>query len=237
MIQPNLYKESALLSKIYEKKYFMLAVFLTLLLQLCLFHSSFQSVKPEKKEKEGKEEKKKAKKKVFLFLGVFILFFLILFFVPTPRWLTFLFFCILSFSLGKMFAYSKEIELLKPYIDVSLEVMIFHSLLGLLIVFLFVSLLLILLKNKITLSTIYFFLYLGLVSILLRMVTNFDSTITVKIRYYTVFVFIVVSLFLIYNTYNILYRDYGGNFVSASFDYFTDPFIITNKNLEKLIFL
>jgi hypothetical protein len=230
MIQSNLYKESALLSKIYEKKYFMLAVFLTLLLQLCLFHSSFQSVKPEKKEKE-------AKKKVFLFLGLFVLFFLILFFIPTPRWLTFLFFCILSFSLGKILAYSKEIELLKPFIDASLEVMIFHSLLGLFMVFLFVSLLLVLLKNKITLSTIYFFLYLGLVSLLLRMVTNFDSTISVKIKYYTVFVFISVSLFFIYNTYNILYRDYCGNFVSASFNYLTDPFMVMNKNLEKLIFL
>ena len=230
MIQPNLYKENILLSKIYEKKYFMLSVFLTLLLQLTLFHSSFQSVNSEKKEKE-------AKKKVFLFLGVFILFFLILFFIPTPRWLTFLFFCILSFSLGKMFAYSKQVELLKPFIDASLEVIIFHSFLGLFIVFLFVSLLVILLKNKITLSTIYFFLYLGLVSILLQMIMKFDSSITVKMRYYTVFVFMSVSLFLIYNTYNVLYRDYAGNFVSASFDYFTDPFIITNKNLEKLIFL
>ena len=233
MIQPNLYKENVLLSKIYEKKYFMIGVFLSLLLQLCIFHSSFQSVKSEKKERKGKE----AKKKVFLFLGLFILFFLILIFIPTPRWLTFIFFCILSFSLGKMFAYSKEIELLKPFINASLEVIIFHSLLGLLMVFLFVSLLVILLKNKISLSTIYFFLYLGLVSILLRMIMNFDSSITVKMRYYTVFVFTAVSLFLIYNTYNILYRDYGGNFVSASFDYFTDPFIITNKNLEKLIFL
>ena len=233
MIQSNLYKENVLLSKIYEKKYFMIGVFLTLLLQLCLFHSSFQSVKSEKKERKGKE----AKKKVFLFLGLFILFFLILFFIPTPRWLTFLFFCILSFSLGKMFAYSKENELLKPFIDVSLELMIFHSFLALFMVFLFVSLLVILLKNKINLSTIYFFLYLGLVSILLRMIMNFDSSITVKMRYYTVFVFIAVSLFLIYNTYNILYRDYAGNFVSASFDYFTDPFMIMNKNLEKLIFL
>ena len=233
MIQSNLYKESALLSKIYEKKYFMIGVFLTLLLQLSLFHSTFQSVKPEKKERKGKE----AKKKVFLFLGLFVLFFLILIFIPTPRWLTFLFFCILSFSLGKILAYSKEIELLKPFIDASLEVMIFHSFLGLFMVFLFVSLLLVLLKNKITLSTIYFFLYLGLVSLLLRMVTNFDSTISVKIKYYTVFVFISVSLFFIYNTYNILYRDYGGNFVSASFNYLTDPFMVMNKNLEKLIFL
>jgi len=233
MIQPNLYKENVLLSKIYEKKYFMIGVFLSLLLQLCIFHSSFQSVKSEKKERKGKE----AKKKLFLFLGLFILFFLILIFIPTPRWLTFIFFCILSFSLGKMFAYSKEIELLKPFINASLEVIIFHSLLGLLMVFLFVSLLVILLKNKISLSTIYFFLYLGLVSILLRMIMNFDSSITVKMRYYTVFVFTAVSLFLIYNTYNVLYRDYGGNFVSASFDYFTDPFIIMNKNLERLIFL
>jgi hypothetical protein len=234
MIQPSLYKEKDLIHRIQEKKYFMLAVFSNLVLQACIIYYYLLKNNNEiKKNKKIKKEESRNNFFLHLYLGCFLI--LLFFFISMPSWLKFILFCVLSHSIGNMLAYLPEINFIKSYIDTSLEVLSIESFIGLFLIFFLFFLLVCL--TKIKLSYLYFLLYGGILLIALRMITLFDSTITTRIKFYTVAIFTVISLYMIYDSYNVLYRDYRGDFVSASFDYFSDSFLILNKNLERLIFL
>jgi ABC-type multidrug transport system permease subunit len=234
MIQQNLYKEKDLLQKIHEKKYFMMLVFLNLILQSCIVYYVFKNTEMNKKNETMK--KYEVRKKLLLYFLLVVLLMLVFFFISIPSWVKFILFCSFSYLLGSILAYLPDIDFFKLYIDSSLEKTSIVTFIGLFCIFFIFFLGFSISKNS-KLSYSYFLLYVGIFFLGLRMITTFDKTITLKTKCYMILIFTVVSLFMIYDSYNVLHRDYHGDFVSASFDYLTDPFLILNKNLERLIFL
>lgn len=234
MIQPNLYKEKDLLQKIHEKKYFMMLVFLNLILQSCIVYYVFKNTEMNKTNKTMKKDE--IRKKLLIYFFLLVLLILLFFFISIPIWVKFLLFCVFSYLLGSILAYLPDIDFFKLYIDSSLEKTSIATLIGLFCIC-FIFFLRFTISKHIKLSYLYFLLYVGILFLGLRMFTAFDKTITLKSKCYMILIFTVISLFMIYDSYNVLHRDYNGDFVSASFDYLTDPFLILNKNLERLIFL
>jgi hypothetical protein len=229
MIKPNLYNDKNLLIKINEKKYFMLLVFAVLILQINIVHYTFTHT--------SFKNKKETNERMIPHLWIVTVVLLTIFFISLPSWLKFILFSLFSYSLGIILACMKENDYLKLYIDSSLEILFTQSFTGLLLIFFGIFSVLSIPKFKLTLSQIYFLLYFSLLLLILRIIMKFDSSITMRIRYYTILLFIVIALFFIYDSYNILSRNYNGDFVSASLDYLMDPFTILNKNLERFIFL
>lgn len=67
---------------------------------------------------------------------------------------------------------------------------------------------------------ILFFALLSL--IILRIVTLFMKASASFTRYLAIFALLIFALFIVYDTNDIMQRDYGGDFVTASLDYFLD---------------
>ena len=58
----------------------------------------------------------------------------------------------------------------------------------------------------------------------------------VTYRMITYFTLFVISIYMIYDTHNILQRNYQNDFVTASLDYFLDILKLINNWFQKLIF-
>jgi hypothetical protein len=67
-----------------------------------------------------------------------------------------------------------------------------------------------------------FLFYALLLLIIVQIVTLFSGTSSMFIKGFSIFGLILFSLYIIYDTNNILQREYYGDFITASLDYYLD---------------
>ena len=135
---------------------------------------------------------------------IFIQFILMIAFSFTNNiYLQFLIFSLLSFTIGLSL---KNIDKIDKIIYETTVIFIAMFLIGVLSVYL-----------NINLEFMGIFLFSALIIMLFARLFNFT-----KQKKYNDIVSIIIALFIIYDTNVIMNRNYNGNFVQASFDYFID---------------
>jgi hypothetical protein len=145
-----------------------------------------------------------------------ILIILALALIPMPSWMKFILFSIFSACWGIMLSFMK----------VSVDPKIIQTaLLGTMsifgVMFLFGATL-IMFGVKLGFQFAAFLFYALLLLIIVQIVTLFSGTSSMFIKGFSIFGLVLFSLYIIYDTNNILQREYYGDFITASLDYYLD---------------
>ena len=190
-----------------DKKEFLIAVFANLITQLGITYYVMMNYKSG------------AGQQGFMYWGLFIveiLIILALALIPMPSWMKFILFSIFSACWGIMLSFMK----------VSVDPKIIQTaLLGTMsifgVMFLFGATL-IMFGVKLGFQFAAFLFYALLLLIIVQIVTLFSGTSSMFIKGFSIFGLILFSLYIIYDTNNILQREYYGDFITASLDYYLD---------------
>jgi len=182
-----------------EKKMFLISVFANLIAQLAITYYVMVNYS------------KKPSSFVLLFIGQIALLF-IMALVPMPSWLKFLLFCLFSSLSGIMLS---SVNLDKKVIHNALfgtmSIFTFMFLAGLTLIFFGVYLS----------STFGFILFLSLLTLIIAQLV-FSFTQSGFQRFFYFAGLLLFSIYIIYDTNVILRRDYYGDFITASMDYYLD---------------
>jgi FtsH-binding integral membrane protein len=194
-----------LASLIQAKSGFLTAVFASLIFQLCLVFAIVKFV----------PNNESFKKFSILMFIVQIILIICMALVPMPMTLKFILFTVFSAITGFMLKVALE--------KVSAEV-IETALISTIVIFvLFVALGLIVSGFGIDLGFLTMFLFgLLLLLVIVRIVMMFMKTSSEFHKAIAVVSLVIFSLFIVYDTNQILQRDYNGDFITASLDYFLD---------------
>lgn len=165
------------------------------------------------------------KKWFFLFVIAMFVLILVLVFVPMHPALKFVVFTLFSMLIGCLVAIASS--------RVSKEV-VYASIAGTFAIFIAFFLLgLFIVASGINISWLGAVLFFALIIlIIVRIVFSFikDHKHKTK-RIFAIFGLIIFSLYVMYDTFNILQRDYYGDFITAALDYFLDVINIFLDNL------
>jgi FtsH-binding integral membrane protein len=191
-----------------EKKEFLIAVFANLILQLGITYYFMMNYK-----KFG------LGLGVWGFRGLIIFEFVIIFalaLIPMPAWLKFILFSVFSICWGIILSGLK-----KDNNDGVIQMAILGtvSIFG---VMFFIGALLIIFGIQLGMQFVAFLFYALFLLILVQIVALFSSKTSAFIKGIYIFSLVLFSLFVIYDTNNILQREYYGDFITASMDYYLD---------------
>lgn len=187
------------LINIYDKKYFLFKVLLTLIVQLNITY--FVMTKTNIKIH-----------KYLLFLMNIILI-LILALVPMPMPLKFIIFSLFSFIMGIMLS----------KLNVDQETIKF-ALLGTMSIFISMmtsGILLLMMGIKFGIK-MFSFLFMSLLGLIIVGLLQLFTSVSINTKIYSSISIFIFSLFILYDTNKILQRDYMGDFITASIDYYLD---------------
>lgn len=155
------------------------------------------------------------KNKLIIVLSLFAII-LVIGLVPMPSWLKFILFCVFSVLQGLFLSGIKTIanqDMIRAAIVGALSIfaLMFAFGLGLLTFGVALS------------GRIGLFLFLSLLLlIIVEIVSIFTGTLPVTKRIFAFFGLVLFSLYVIYDTNKILQRNYAGDFITASMDYYLD---------------
>jgi FtsH-binding integral membrane protein len=197
---------SSFLKLLNEKKKFLIAVFANLIAQLGITYYFMMNYNGDDK-------------KSFLFWGLFIIMMLIIFalaLIPMPTWLKIILFSIFSTCSGIVLSFMKR-TVDSNIIETAIVGTI--SIFG--IMFLFGAFL-IMFGINLGLQFAAFLFYALLLLIIVQVVVLFSGKSSMFVKTFSVIGLIIFSLYIIYDTNNILQREYYGDFVTASLDYYLD---------------
>lgn len=209
--KPSIFKSnlSNLFKLITDKKEFFIMVFANLIAQIGITYYVMEKVNLDVNDKE-------TTLKIRL-LGVLqILIVLILALVPMPSWLKFIIFCGFSVVWGCMFsvfrsAFGEDAVKMAMMGTISIFALMFAFGAGLILSG-------IQLGYKVGLMLFYFLLILLLIRIIQLFIPS--SSLTTKII--TICSLLLFSVYIVYDTNSILQRNYYGDFITASMDYYLD---------------
>ena len=196
---------SNLISLINDKKGFLLLVFANLILQLGITYYTFMKTPATKvttMQRFGLI--------ILLFMMIFVLVF------PMPSWIKFPLFCFFSVLQGLF------LSMLKTHIDQS---MIQLALSGTMSIFVFLfTFALVLMGFGVYLSNAFgiFLFWALLLLILFEVISLFAGTMTIMRKGVAFIGLLIFSLYVLYDTHTILQRNYFGDFITASLDYYLD---------------
>ena len=199
-------KGSSLLTLINDKKDFLIKVFANLIAQLGITYYFMMNYKADPKN-------------TGLYWGLVIVQFIIIFvlaMVPMPSWLKFILFSIFSAFWGYLLSILRQVSDAKL---IQTAVLGTISIFG--IMFLFGAAL-IMFGVKLGIQFAAFLFYSLLLLIIVHIVNLFSGATTAFMKGITIFSLVLFSLYIIYDTNNILQREYSGDFITASFDYYLD---------------
>ena len=202
---------SSIYSLIVEKKEFLLLVFSNLIVQLGITYYLMMNYKGP--DVNGW---------VILFVNIGIL--MIMSFVPMPAFMKFILFCVFSglfgLNLSRISDGSEDKKnggSTKDIIHLAvLQTMAVFGALFLVGAFLLAS------GVRLGLRTALFLLYALLFLLIVKIVMAFSGTLSQHIIGLSIVGVILFSLYIIYDTNKILQRDYYGDFITASMDYYLD---------------
>jgi FtsH-binding integral membrane protein len=133
-----------------------------------------------------------------------------------PSWLKFILFSLFSVIAGYTLSILRQVSDPKLIQTAVLGTM---SIFG--VMFLFGATL-IMFGIKLGLQFAAFLFYALLLLIIVQLVTIFSGATTAFMKGITIFSLILFSIYIIYDTNNILQREYYGDFITASLDYYLD---------------
>lgn len=207
---------SQLFKLLYVKKFFFMLILINLLIQVAItyyVHINFNRVELTKDDKVRR----------LLIIGSHILsfvFIIILDVIPMPNWLKFILFSLFSITMGII------LEDIKPYVD---EEIIRTAFIGSISIFvLLYSFALALVSSAIVLPYkisigLFFALLVLLISSIVQYFIYLSSILKKTVLGFTLLLF---SLYVVYSTNIIAQRDYDGDFITASMDYYLELFNI-----------
>jgi FtsH-binding integral membrane protein len=211
-------------SLFYEKRELLVKTFANLIFQLGITYYAMEKFSKEEKdgEKDGEKDKYNNGITILVFIYMFA-FVIILGLIPMPTWLKFILFCIFSYGGGFIFSGLKR---------VAGEEVIHTALIGAMSIFaimfsigVFVLLSGIRLGFRTGLLLFYGLLFL----IIAQLVNNFTAQTSAVSKGLTIFGLILFSFYIIYDTNQILQKNYYGDFITASLDYYLDIINIFTK--------
>ena len=202
---------SKLFKLISEKKIFLILIFLNLLFQHYITYYVSANINLD----ADKDKENDAYNTIIIasYIIGFILI-IILVFVPMSAWLKFIIFSLFSVAYGVMFIS------IKNFFDPNI---LHSSVIGAIIVFAFmiffgIAISGLQLTNNVAFTLFYAILVLIIVSVV-QYYTYYYSFIK---KLLLIAVAILFTLYIVNTTNNVLHRNYEGDFVTASFDYYID---------------
>jgi FtsH-binding integral membrane protein len=208
-----------------EKKGFFALILATLLSQLYITYYVSENVKIE--EEDGK---KKFNNKILLAYIVVIVVILILAFITMPPWLKFILFSIFSSAFGVILGYRKsgvEPGIVKSALVGTASIFVTMFAFGVALIASGIKL-----GFKFGLGLFFALLFLIIVSIVQLFIV--ESSFLTKII--VIGALVLFSIYIVYDTNSILQRNYSGDFITASLDYYLDIINIFSNLLFGLQF-
>jgi MFS family permease len=204
---------SKLFKLISEKKIFLILIFLNLLFQHYITYYVSANINLDTDKDKDKENDAYNTIIIASYIIGFILI-IILVFVPMPAWLKFIIFSLFSVAYGVIFIS------IKNFFDPNI---LHSSVIGSIIVFSFmiffgIAMSGLQLTNNVAFGLFYAILVLIIVSVV-QYYTYYYSFIK---KLLLIAVAILFTLYIVNTTNNVLHRNYEGDFVTASFDYYID---------------
>jgi FtsH-binding integral membrane protein len=195
-----------------EKRGFFALILANLLVQLFITYYVSENVKVD-------EEKKDSKKFDAKYIGavvVTIVIILILALVTMPPWLKFILFSIFSGAFGILLAYRKyglDSGVIKSALVGTASIFVTMFIFGLA---------LIMSGIKLGFMTALILLFALLALIIISIVQYFIIQSSLLKKIIVIGTLIIFSLYIVYNTNSILQRNYSGDFITASLNYYLD---------------
>ena len=202
---------SKLFKLISEKKIFLILIFLNLLFQHYITYYVSANINLD----AGKDKDAYNTIIIASYIIGFILI-IILVFVPMSAWLKFIIFSLFSVAYGVIFIS------IKNYFDPNI---LHSSVVGAIIVFsfmIFFGIALAISGFKLTNNATFTLFYAILVLIIVSVVQYYTYYYSFIKKLLLIAVAILFTLYIVNTTNNVLHRNYEGDFVTASFDYYID---------------
>ena len=197
------------------KKQLFFMIFVNLIVQLGITYYIMMNNNLFNKDKEGKEDKQKNMWfRIFLCVILLVLVFVIN--IPMPIWMRFMVFSIISTIIGLLFSNLKNIygvDIIKAAI---------FSTLGIFVTLLIIGIIIVSFGIKLGFKTLLFLTGALLLLIITKIIFMFAGSYSSSMKTFAVIGLTLFACFIIYDTNVILQRDYAGDFVTASLDYYLD---------------
>ena len=200
--------KSNLTALLYEKKTLLVKTFANLIVQLGITYYVME------KTPANKNNNNTAIIYLYLFGGIFLMLFMS--FVPMPSWMKFMIFCVFSYMTGLL------LSLLKLFASNDVINMAMQGTISIFAVLFAFGMGLIASGVKLGIKTSLFLLGCLLTLILARIVFWFSGASSSMNKMLTFFGLILFSAYIVYDTNSILQREYYGDFITASLDYYLD---------------
>jgi FtsH-binding integral membrane protein len=197
---------SDLLSLIVSKKEFFILIFANLIAQLGITYYIMQKTPAADKNAIN----------FWILFGIQIILIFVLVLVPMPSWMKFLVFSVFSYIFGLSLA-----RLKMKYDPAMIQAAIMGTI-GIFGAMMAFGAFLIMSGIKLGYQFGLALLYALLLLIIVRIVFMFIPSSSGTKRYLTIFSLLLFSVYIIYDTNSILQRNYFGDFITASLDYYLD---------------
>jgi FtsH-binding integral membrane protein len=197
---------SDMLSLIVSKKEFFILIFANLIAQLGITYYIMQKTPAADKNAIN----------FWILFGVQIILIFVLVLVPMPSWMKFLVFSVFSYTFGLSLARLKT-----KYDPAMIQAAIMGTI-GIFGTMMAFGAFLIMSGIKLGYQFGLALLYALLLLIIVRIVFMFIPSSSGTKRYLTIFSLLLFSVYIIYDTNSILQRNYFGDFITASLDYYLD---------------
>lgn len=198
-----------------EKKGFFALILANLLFQLYITYYVSENVNVEE-EQEGEKGAKNYDMKYIGALVATIVIILILALVTMPSWMKFILFSLFSVAFGILLAYRKyglDSGVIRSALVGTASIFITMFVFG-------VALIMSGIKLGFMTALILFFALLALIIISIVQYFIVQSSLLKKLL--VIATLIIFSIYIVYDTNSILQRDYSGDFISASLNYYLD---------------
>ena len=220
---------SQLFKLISEKRVFFALILATLVSQLSITYYVSENVKIEDEDEGTKETKKFNSKLIGAYVAIFVII-LILAFITMPPWLKFILFSLFSTAFGVILGYRKsgiDPGIVKTALVGTASIFVAMFAFGVALIASGIKL-----GFKFGLGLLIALFFLVIVSIVQIFIAQ--SSLLKKIL--VIGSLMVFSLYIMYDTNNILQRNYYGDFITASLDYYLDIINIFSGLLSGLEF-
>jgi FtsH-binding integral membrane protein len=198
-----------------EKRGFFVLILANLLFQLYITYYVSENVKVEE-EQEGEKGAKNYDMKYIGALVATIVIILILALVTMPSWMKFILFSLFSAAFGILLAYRKyglDSGVIRSALVGTASIFVTMFVFG-------VALIMSGIKLGFMTALILFFALLALIIISIVQYFIVQSSLLKKLL--VIGSLIIFSIYIVYDTNTILQRDYSGDFISASLNYYLD---------------
>lgn len=227
IMKGGLSKQLDIFTLLNMKKELFIMIFLNLIVQVTITYyimMNFNLFTRENNDKSNKKINEKIMIKFFLFILLVVLIFIIN--MPMPTWIRFIVFSFISTLFGVILSNLKNVygvEIIKAAI---------LSTIGIFVTFLFIGIAIVSFGIKLGLKTLLFLLAALLLFIITKIVFMFAGNYSNYVKSFAVIGLSIFAAFIIYDTNIILRRDYQGDFITASLDYYLDILNIFTNLLQ-----